>query len=404
VSNIVKLVVQKVWSSNIIKDIRNIVYITLRGIILCAVILLIIFNILPRQAYFEYYGEVASIRLNNILTGNRVSGWWHAPDHSKYGGSYVLRLDNNSRITLIGNQRTSIVASAMLPESTLTIQYRSIAGRDIRYDGDVVYVRGERNEIRLTGQSFEIRVLENRSLDFDLLLICRNELQSIFVPLYYSNVDLLISKEIPRMPATAYPNNSSVVVRGVESATINGGAGNNRVQIVGSFEIYDMHTNELVFFADERFDTVVTMYLYRFYANNLYGLRIDVNENTCFGNLNYFYLDSFDAINESGRFKFTQSANMRTHEITNIPIYAAKYTEPLTGQLFFENDAFIVNISGIASELKISTYSLFLSINQWLVDNTLIVAATILSSFIGLLIAQIVKNNKNNSSQVDRSK
>ena len=139
------------------------------------------------------------------------------------------------------------------------------------------------------------------------------------------------------------------------------------------------------------------LYHYHFVADNFLELHAEVHENTNFNGLNYFYIDSFNALNEgNGKISFAQSANIRTHEITNIPVHAIRHNEPLTGQLFFEDGVLNFNIFGVAKELNISNYSLLPNINHWLVDNTLIVSSTVLSSFIGLLIAQIVNNNRVN--------
>lgn len=383
-------VIQIIWNTDFAKGLRSIFSIVFRGGILCVIIVHMIFFALPRYAYFEYTGEVTSIRLSNVTIS--PSAAWFADVNKIQFGNYEtanLVIGNPGTTTFIGDNETFFIARP----------------RNLMQPSELVVSVSRNEEITISGRSLVIRPLRIGYDDYSVSVRGRYEgrLFELAVPSEH-DLNLYIGKEIPMIPALDFPNYSQIFVDGTRVAGING---NNCLRLTGRFRIYDRRTNELLFTTEGRLygTFTVTLTNYSFLAYEIHEIRTGIEERTYFRGLGNFYLDSFHAYNENtGEIRFAQSANIRTYEVTNTPVFAIKYETPLAGQFFFNEGIFSVNISGVTRDLSISSYSLFPNINQWLVDNTLIVASTVLSSFIGLLIAQIVKNSRKDIRQENENK
>ena len=374
-------------------------YVILSGF-LCYIVLSLLFWLLPNDAFFEYAGEFTAIELTNVTTIP-----WQSYESS-------MRIHNTKRITFNVDAETTFDAMAMrtfcccCSPSLIAWRDRSTSPHT-EIVGRTIYIRPRIETYPYSDEdnTFSLsvhRVNSGYYNTFDLSLQWLN-----------GNTDMSIMKNLPQTPITSIytrgipdhqRNRGHMNITNISSAEISSrhrfichSSPHRSIWLTGSFRIYDRYSHELILcsssVADR--DSRVRLVNFSFFVENLPGISIEVVEETSFTNLNLFNLDSFNARNEhSGKVRFAQSAHPQDFNIINAAVYATSYSEPLVGQIRFADGVFNVDISGVVSNAKIANYSLFPNFRQWMADNSLIVASTILSSFIGFIFISKKKDDK----------
>ena len=427
-----------IWDSNFTKWVISV----LRPIIycgsLCVIILYLLFLSLPEDAYYEYNGNFSTIELKNLSSPSLLLG---APFVQELSSS--LAVNDVMKIRFFGGSEMTFYASPITwdEKSWEPPSFEYSSSFDELTDTQKTKLTGRNLCIRISNELFHngvgyldldpfSRISKHLNiLNYDLVQNTLS-LSSSWQP--NGNIDLSITKQIPQMPVSGSSykyeevyNRSNIIVKDFDSTSrtyvnsymfheIDGIISrvdnysdiktSNFVRLVGCFKIYDADTNELIFSSVDYSNTSqIELYNYVLYAENYSEIHVSMYKETQLRGLNHFSVDSFLANNEdSGSIIFRQSANEKTYEISNIPVSAEKYGDQLTGKISYENGELSVNISGVVKKATISNFSLFITIRQWIADNSLIVASTILSSFIGLFFTYSAKNEAKSKSNAEK--
>jgi len=406
----------------VVRWIGSILSITFRCGILCALILYAFFRTLPQQAYFEYEGEIASIYLrndelvfDNIMTGLTLlrTGTIKVPQDT---GMYIETATWHEHATLIYNLHHS--------DSSGPYGSEKVGGRHliIRPLGEIHIDPGIKSGTRtrnfITGDYLAIYDLYYHDTTYFLDVLLPRSMRA------WSNLG--VEKDYPHLPLSF--SNHYRSIRDFERESIHNRSNlriytpgsisifssswyyldddirrrysvdiaiNSFIHIRGQFKIFDGYTNELIYVTGNKGSSGVRLYNYSLVIHEPYYLNIRMYREASIEGLHHFPVDSFSALNtNSGSVNFSQSTNIRSFAINNMPIHAKKYSEPLIGRLTLEDGIFNVSIFGVVREAWVHNLSLHLSIWQMVTDNSLVVASTILSSFIGLLVINIGKSNR----------